>query len=156
MVRWRLDSITDGDLESILSIEQISFRRPWGRSSFESELKYPKARNFIVRSDDGATPAQVVAYVFLRLITVELHLLKIAVTPACRGYGLATWLLTECFKMGEDSGAETVYLEVRTSNIAAVGLYQKLGFVIIGRRPKYYTDTSEDALVMIKNLKEAL
>lgn len=156
MSPWRLDPVSDADLESILHIEQISFRRPWGRRSFESELTCPKACNFIVKSDSAAIPTQVIAYVFLRLITEELHILKIAVAPACRGHGIAAWLLDQCFGMGKDSGAEMVYLEVRTSNIPAVGLYQKLGFEVIGRRPGYYTDTQEDALIMMKNLKEAL
>jgi ribosomal-protein-alanine N-acetyltransferase len=156
MSHWCLDTITDADLESILPIEQISFRQPWGRRSFEGELSCRNASNFIVKSDSEATPTQIIAYVFLRLVIDELHILKIAVTPAYRRQGIAAWLLGQCFKLGKDNGAVTVYLEVRRSNIPAVGLYQKLGLEIIGRRPAYYADTQEDALIMIKKLKEAL
>jgi ribosomal-protein-alanine N-acetyltransferase len=54
--------------------------------------------------------------------------------------------------MGTRQGANSVFLEVRPSNITAVELYEKLGFREIGRRPKYYTDSKEDALVMMKVL----
>ena len=58
--------------------------------------------------------------------------------------------------MGLERGAISAYLEVRPSNEAAVALYQKLGFNVIGRRHNYYRDSKEDALIMMKNLKEEL
>ena len=146
--------MTSADLEAILEIEQNSFRWPWSRISFKSELQRQNAFNYVVKTNNDATHPQVVAYVILRLIVDELHILKIAVTPPWRGQGIATWLLNQCFKRGAKRGAKSIYLEVRTSNIPAVGLYQKLGFKVITKRPRYYTDTKEDALVMMKNLKE--
>ena len=154
MFRWHLANMTSADLKAILEIEQISFRWPWGRISFESELQRQNAFNYIVKSNNDASLEQVIAYVILRLIVDELHILKIAVKPAWRGQGIATWLLEQCFKLGGERGAESIRLEVRTSNIPAVGLYQKLGFKVIANRPRYYTDTKEDALIMMKNLKE--
>jgi ribosomal-protein-alanine N-acetyltransferase len=151
-----MDAITDADLESIMQIEQISFRQPWGRLSFESELACHQACHYIVKSGSGAIPARAVAYIFLRLIIGELHILKIAVAPAFRRHGIAAWLMDQCFQLGKENGAETAYLEVRRSNTPAVGLYQKLGLEVVGRRPAYYRDTQEDALIMMKNLKEVL
>jgi ribosomal-protein-alanine N-acetyltransferase len=55
-----------------------------------------------------------------------------------------------------EQGAKSAHLEVRPSNITAIELYQKLGFERVGRRPKYYTDSKEDALLMMKILKEDL
>jgi ribosomal-protein-alanine N-acetyltransferase len=154
---WQLDTINCADeLEPILAIEQNSFTWPWGRLSFEGELSCQNACNFIAKSSEKGNGEQVVAYAFFRLVADELHLLKIAVTPAWRGKGIATGLLTRCFKWGAGLGATSVHLEVRPSNIPAVGLYAKLGFEVIGRRHNYYSDSKEDALVMIKNLKEEL
>jgi ribosomal-protein-alanine N-acetyltransferase len=154
---WRLDTICSVDeLEPILAIEQKSFRWPWGRRSFEGELACQGACNFIVRSSGGGIAEQVVAYTFLRRVVDELHILKIAVSPAWREKGIATWLMTFCLQRAVAHGATSAYLEVRPSNIPAVALYEKLGFEVIGRRHKYYADSKEDALVMIKNLKEAL
>ena len=150
----QLETINDSDLEPIIAIEQHSFGWPWGRISFEGELSCQNASSYIVKSSDTATDSQVIAYIFLRLITNELHLLKIAVNPAWRRRGIATRLLRRCFAMFAERGAHSVHLEVRPSNIPAVELYQKLGFAVIGRRHNYYTDSKEDTLLMVKNLKE--
>ena len=57
------------------------------------------------------------------------------------------------FNKGTQQGANSVYLAVRPSNIPAVELYEELGFKEIGRRPKYYTNSKEDALMMMKTGK---
>ena len=109
----------------------------------------------MVKSAKADNTSQIVAYAFIRRVADELHILKIAVTPARRGHGIATWFLNSCFTMGTRQGANSVFLEVRPSNIPAVELYEKLGFKEIGRRPKYYSDSKEDALVMMKKLAKS-
>jgi len=154
---WQLDSISRADeLGPILAIEQHSFRWPWGRLSFEGELCCRNACNLIVKTSENGAGEQVIAYAFLRLAADELHILKIAVTPVWREKGIATRLTEHCLKMGAARGATSAHLEVRPSNTPAVGLYQKLGFEVIGRRHNYYADSKEDALVMMKHLKEEL
>lgn len=157
MSSWQLGSIRQAEeLEPILAIEQRSFRWPWGRLSFEGELSCQNACNYIVKSGANGIGNQVIAYAFFRRAADELHLLKIAVSPAWRGLGIATRLLERCFAISAKQGATSVHLEVRPSNTPAIGLYQKLGFEVIGRRHKYYAETKEDAVLMIKNLKEEL
>ena len=160
---WQFEHINPADLEAILAIEQISFRRPWGRLSFEGELRNRKACNFAVKSTEPIesvestgvkNSGQVIGYAFWHLVANEVHLLKVAVTPAWRGRGIATRLLERCFTSSVEQGAKSAHLEVRPSNIAAIELYQKLGFELVGRRPKYYTDSKEDALLMMRILKE--
>jgi ribosomal-protein-alanine N-acetyltransferase len=151
---WHLGTISPADLDFILAIEQHSFQWPWGRISFEEELGCRSGFGFSVKSTGADTDNPVIAYVFLRLIVDELHILKIAVTPAWRGQGVATWLLSRCFELGAERGADSACLEVRPSNIPAHRLYQKLGFAVNGRRKNYYADTKEDALLMTRNLKE--
>ena len=153
---WRIATINETDLEPILSIEQLSFQWPWGRVSFEDELSSQNASSYAVRSAQADKESQIVAYAFLRRVADELHILKVAVTPALRGLGIATWFLNRCFTMGYQQGANSVYLEVRPSNIPAIELYEKLGFIEVGRRPNYYTDSKEDALLMMKKLAKAL
>ena len=154
---WQIATINRRiDLEPILAIEQLSFHWPWGRLAFEGELSCQNACRFVVKSAEPDKASQIVAYAFLRRVADELHILKIAVTPALRGHGIATWFLNRCFTMGARQGVNSVYLEVRPSNIPAVELYEKLGFKEIGRRPNYYTDSKEDALVMMKDLRRNL
>jgi len=154
---WQLDTVSRADeLAPILAIEQRSFRWPWGRLSFEGELSCRSACNLIVKTFDRGAGEQIIAYAFLRLAADELHILKIAVTPAWRRRGVATRLTEHCFKVAAERGANSAHLEVRPSNLPAVELYKKLGFTVIGRRHNYYRDSEEDALVMMKNLKEEL
>ena len=154
MNKWWIETVNRTDLEPILAIEQLSFHWPWGRISFEGELSCQNACNYVVKSAKADNKSQIFAYVFIRRVADELHILKIAVTPARRGHGIATWLLKSCFTYGTRQGVNSVHLEVRPSNIPAVELYEKLGFKEIGRRPNYYTDSKEDALMMMKDLAE--
>jgi ribosomal-protein-alanine N-acetyltransferase len=155
MQLWGTINQTD-ELEPILAIEQRSFQWPWGRLAFEGELTCQNACNYIVKSSAGGAGEQVIAYAFFRMVADELHLLKIAVTPAWRGQGIAARLLERCFAISATRGAAAVHLEVRTTNTPAIELYLKLGFEVVGKRHKYYEDTKEDALLMMKNLKEKL
>ena len=157
MSRLQLGTIRQAEeLEPILAIEQRSFRWPWGRLSFEGELSCQNACNYIFKSGADGTGDQVIAYAFFRRAADELHLLKIAVSPAWRRLGIATRLLERCFAISAEQGVASVLLEVRQSNTPAIDLYLKLGFEVIGRRYKYYAETKEDAVIMMKNLKEEL
>ena len=157
MAGLRLGTINQvNDLGPVLAIEQRSFQWPWGRLSFEGELACRNGHNYIVKSSIDGVGEQVAAYAFFRLVADEVHLLKIAVTPAWRRKGIATHLLQHCFAITADQGATSVHLEVRPSNLPAIELYLKLGFEVIGKRHKYYADSKEDALLMMKNLKEEI
>ena len=153
---WHLEHINHADLDPILAIEQDSFLRPWGRLSFEGELRNRSACNYAVKSTGVKTCGQVIGYAFWHLAADEVHVLKVAVTPAWRGQGIASRLLERCFTLSVAQGAKSAHLEVRPLNRPAVGLYQKLGFEVIGKRPRYYSDTKEDAWLMMKVLNRKM
>jgi len=154
MAQWQLTSVNLADINPIIEIERQSFSWPWKRVSFLGELNNGQACSYMVKLNDSTHADKVIAYIFFRQVKEELHILKIAVTPAWRSRGIASRLLKKCFTTGLKRGATSAFLEVRPSNASAMALYNKKGFRIIGRRPKYYTDTREDALVLMKNLKE--
>jgi ribosomal-protein-alanine N-acetyltransferase len=70
--------------------------------------------------------------------------------------GIGTRLLQHCLDVFAEQGTTAVHLEVRPSNRAAISFYMKLGFEVAGKRHKYYADTKEDAVLMMKKLKEEL
>jgi ribosomal-protein-alanine N-acetyltransferase len=152
--QWQLTPVSPTDIKPIMDIEQESFSWPWKRVSFLGELTNKHAHSYMVKVNDSEHPENVIAYIFFRQVKEELHILKIAVTPGWRSKGIASRLLNKCFTTGLKRGATSAFLEVRPSNASAMALYRKKGFRLIGRRPKYYTDTREDALVLMKNLKE--
>ena len=156
MTQWQLASIYPADIKPILEIEQHSFSRPWNRVFFLGELACKQTCNFTVKCVDSENGHKVIAYIFCRLVEKELHILRIAVDRNWRGRGVGKWLLRRCIGLASGKGATAAFLEVRPSNQGAMALYRKQGFKLIGKRPNYYTDTREDALVLLKNLKEDL
>ncbi|MGW8185850.1 MAG: ribosomal protein S18-alanine N-acetyltransferase [Desulfobacterales bacterium] len=152
MPGWSIVTLDESHIDGIIAIEESSFQQPWQRISFLDELSCRDALDVVVLDPRCG---QILAYACLRLTLDEIHLLKIAVAPRWRRRGIATWLLDYCLGLGQRRKARKVYLEVRPSNGSAMDFYRKIGFRIIGSRPKYYTDTGEDALIMMKSLEEA-
>ena len=136
------------DLSDVAAIESVNFKNPWGVLAFINELACENAYSFVLKSNQG----RIIAYFCFRLILLELHVLKVAVSEKYRQKGIASGFFNQCLK--EIPGVfDFAFLEVRPSNIAAMRLYKKLGFQVIGQRPGYYTDTGEDAIMMGKIFK---
>jgi|SRR5450631_440330 len=140
--------MTTADLDEVLAIEQASFRTPWKREHFESELSGRYSFPFVAELG-----GRVVGYVCLMSLFEEAQILDIAVSAEQRGRGIALALMEHACMVARNMLAEVLALEVRASSAAAIGLYQRTGFKRVGVRPDYY-DASEDAIVMEKNLKE--
>jgi ribosomal-protein-alanine N-acetyltransferase len=82
------------------------------------------------------------------LMLDEAHLVDIAVRKTHRGVGIGELLLASTIDLAARLNAHVVTLEVRTSNLVAQSLYQKYGFVEVGKRHRYYSDNGEDAILM--------
>ena len=154
MPLWSITPFDEQHLDAVLSIEKASFKNPWQRNAFVGELVCDESMSYVVKCPPQQG-GQVIAYVCLRRTGSDMHLLKVAVEQSWRERGIAAELLDGCFRMAVKEGVRVVHLEMRPANTAAQALYKKLGFNIIGKRPKYYTDTGEDALALVKKLKEA-
>ena len=150
MSAWSIAAFDESHIDGIVAIENTSFKQPWQRISFFSEIYCKDSLGKVVVHPSHET---IIAYALLRLNFDDLHLLRIAVAPGWRHKGIAAWLLKKCFKTAINRGANIAYLELRQSNIFAKNLYLKLGFKIITQRPKYYMDTGENALIMMKALE---
>ena len=134
-------------LPMVLDIERRSYPTPWSERAFLSELTQNAYARYVVT----LRGQRVVAYAGMWLILDEAHVTNIAVHPTERGHGLGDALLTELERRAEAGGCRRMTLEVRPSNAVAQALYVKHGFVARGRRPGYYSDTHEDAIVMWKD-----
>lgn len=156
MAQLRLATTDTADITPMLEIDRRSFAWPWNRVCFTGELAATRGCNFTLKYGDQTRAQKVIGYIICRLVNAELHILRIAVKPQWRGHGLATRLLARAFAQAAKKGAGSAFLEVRPSNQSAIALYHRQGFRLIGKKPDYYTDTREDALVLMKNLKEDL
>jgi len=136
------------DLADVAAIEQQAFKNPWGVLAFINELACDYAYNFVLKSDFR----QIIGYFCFRLIDGELHVLKVAVREPHRCKGIASVFFNQCLNQMPEP-IDSAFLEVRPANLAAIRLYKKAGFSIIGKRPGYYTDTGEDAMIMGKTFR---
>jgi len=136
-----------GDLRALAQAEQSCFVDPWPGQLLATEVLAPGRFHRLLVDPSG----QLVAYLLSAWQYLDLHVLKVATLPEYRRLGMARQLIGVAEEHVVDQGGESLTLEVRESNHAAVALYDRLGFVLAGRRPTYYTD-GEDALVMTKHL----
>jgi len=135
------------DLAAVLEIEQVSYRRPWTRVGFMTELEREVASCLVLYLS-----GKVAGYIVSWLIRGEIHLLNVAVHPVWRNQGLGRFLMEHLVARGRERGARKMFLEVRVSNAAARALYWRLGFVETGRRNNYYAEEHEDALTMARRI----
>lgn len=147
-VRFR--PLTVEDIPSLVDIETLSFPTPWTEAAFHHELKNNPFAHYTV----AAQKDRVIGYCGVWLIVDEAHVTNIAVHPQFRGVQIGEQLLTYVMALVKLNGADKMTLEVRPSNTAALNLYEKLGFVHEGTRPRYYPDNYEDAWIMWVNLDD--
>jgi ribosomal-protein-alanine N-acetyltransferase len=131
------------DLDDVAAIERSVFADPWSRRSF-ADLVDTQQVLFLVASDGNS----IVGYAVVLVAGVESELANLAVSRIVQRQGLGRRLLAEAFNRARARGCEEMYLEVRASNDAAIGLYESSGFKAVGRRARYYARPIEDAIVM--------
>ncbi len=142
-----VDLMKVADLPDIQSIERESFPTPWTEGMFLDELKAKHAQCLVVKVEiDGKEI--IGAYIIFWTVVDEVHLHNLAVRKEFRRQGLACNLMGLMKDIAGQVGISRLTLEVRENNAAALRLYEKCGFVVKGRRPRYYSDTNEDALIM--------
>lgn len=147
-----VDLMREADLPEILAIENESFPLPWTAAMFIKELNNANAQCLIARVKFG--PKSVLgAYIIFWIVADEVHLHNLAVKKEFRRQSLAFNLLKAMQEIARQVGIRAQTLEVRQSNTAAIKLYEKCGFVVKGRRPLYYPETHEDALIMWADVK---
>jgi len=141
-----IERLTDErDLDAIVALEAQSFTNPWSRETLEWELRNSDVTFvYVLRSDHG----QIVAFCVCWIVFEELHINTLAVSPGERRRGHATRLLRHVMAEAASRNATRATLEVRASNTAALGLYERLGFRVAATRPRYYSQPEEDALIL--------
>lgn len=138
------------DLDALVRLERDCFDTPWDGSAIREALVRPPAYG-MVAVQEGSLHFPSGALLF-RIVADEMEILRIAVARSFRRRGIASRLLERGVALAAEKGASACFLEVRSSNAAAVGLYERLGFRGVGRRSGYYAASGEDALVLKKEI----
>ncbi|MFM8552072.1 MAG: ribosomal protein S18-alanine N-acetyltransferase [Nitrospiraceae bacterium] len=136
------------DMDRLVELERQSFTAPWTRKMFEAELQNPFSRLVTARTMAEGRTGVIVGYLCLWIVFEELRLMNLAVDPGSRRRGIARALVLQALSLARDQGAERAVLEVRASNQAARNLYEGLGFRQVAVRANYYSNPTEDAVLM--------
>ena len=131
-----LVAVNIDNANEVLKIEKEVQQNPWSLNSIESHLNHPKSFSLGVKVE-GVFSAFILALMF----DSEVHILNLSVSKEHQRKGFGTKLLSACLVDDIDKA----FLEVRASNKAAISLYRKNGFKLLGTRKNYYTDNKEDA-----------
>lgn len=141
--------MAENDLDAVLAIEESVYSFPWTRGIFYDCLHVGyTCRVFLYKE-------KIIAYSIMSVAADESHLLTIVVAEKEQNKGYGKKMLDEMIRMAKKNSANTMYLEVRASNKAAIQLYHKRGFNELGVRNNYYPaeDGREDALIFALDLR---
>jgi ribosomal-protein-alanine N-acetyltransferase len=141
-VQTDIRRLTYADLPQVVAIERRAFPTPWSLAMFVLELSKPGGICLAATQPSD----ELTGYLICSRYDVVWHVMNVSVDPAHRRRGIASTLLRSLLdRVGDDA---QLTLEVRTSNIGAVALYEGFGFRSAGIRPRYYQDNGEDAVIM--------
>lgn len=135
------------DVPAIAALEKVCFSDPWSEKSIASELDN-RLSYWLVAEKDGV----LAGYVGSQSVLDGADMMNLAVAPEYRRQGVGEQLVDKLVEHLQQKGIIALLLEVRVSNTPAIALYEKMGFEQVGRRPRYYTNPREDALILRKEL----
>ncbi len=137
------------DLPRILTLEQLCFEDPWPIGALIPELIADDRRRPLALEVAGVVEGYLMAWI----VADEYHIVNLGVAPGGRRRGFGTLLLEAGLAEAVGSGCTSATLEVRVSNAPARSFYWRHGFRERGRRPHYYADNGEDALILTLDLE---
>lgn len=146
MDELKFSSMKSTDIDQVFEIDLKAFPDPWTKNMLADCIG--KFNCEVVGTDN-----KVYGYAIFSTVLDEAELLHIAVDPSQQHQGLGSKLMERILQLASDKGVKHWFLEVRESNRAAINLYQKYGFQMMGRRRSYYKNQDgrrEDALTMHK------
>lgn len=141
----RIKPLTVEYVDEVCRLEEEAFSMPWHRESFLEMIENPAACYLVALEGE-----RVVASCGLREIVGEGEITNVVTAASCQNRGIGRRLLTALLAQGKRRGITAFTLEVRKSNLAAIRLYQSLGFAEEGIRKNFYEKPTEDALIMWK------
>ncbi|HUH64861.1 MAG TPA: ribosomal protein S18-alanine N-acetyltransferase [Syntrophales bacterium] len=146
--------MTEGDLDEIVAIEESTFPTPWSKEVFARELLIPISRCIVARVQAGQ--GDVGGYLVYWVAAGELEVHKICVKGDLRRRGIGSLLMIHMICLAIREGVTLCTLEVGRSNLGAKKLYEKFCFEVTDVRPKYYTESGDDAMVMCADMARLL
>ena len=137
--------MNESHVAQVAALEKVCFSMPWSENSIRSELTNPLSLWFV--AEENGT---LLGYIGSPAVMDEADVMNVAVVPDRRREGIALKLVEALVAALNEKGVHALLLEVRASNEPAKALYERQGFIQVGRRPNYYRNPKEDALILKK------
>ena len=134
------------DLDQVMEIEQDLFAVPWTKEGYFTFLTRENTM-FLVVEEKG----RILAYCGLLMVMDEGDVTNVAVRRDRQREGIGNFLMESLVRLADGMGVTTIHMEVRSGNETAIRLYERNGFTRDGIRKNYYTDPTEDALLMTRH-----
>lgn len=145
--KWSLRPATEDDLPKLWEMEKRIHASGWNLEHFAQELKKPYAQLWVMTDD--LTDLQIAGFVAFWEIEPTVEILNLGVGEPYRRFGFGEIMVRSVLKMAfQKPELDSVRLDVRVSNLAALSLYQKVGFQVLYRRKKFYSD-GEDGFHLV-------
>jgi ribosomal-protein-alanine N-acetyltransferase len=136
--------MTEEDIDSVSQIEERLFSKPWTKQDFINSML--DRHNIYVIAENANH--EIIGYCGIWGVLDEGQITNVAVRPEDQGKGIGFRMLEELLFIGRNEGLQQYTLEVRKSNVKAIKLYEKLGFVKEGIRKNFYDKPVEDGIIM--------
>ncbi len=138
-----------GDLDTIMQIEPEIYSHPWTRGNFSDSLNSGYSA-WVLEDRVKVEKTEMIGYALMMMVMDEAHLLNLSVAKHRQKQGLGRYLLEHMMTTAKRHKAANMFLEVRTSNISAIALYENMGFCEMAVRRGYYPTQNgrEDAILM--------
>lgn len=140
---FEIKRLSEENSAAVAEIEKLCFSTPWSEATISSEIKSGFSDFFGAFSEE-----KLAGYIGGRTIAGETEIFNVAVSPEFRRKGIAKALIEKFIETVRKKETQVIFLEVRASNLPAIALYEKNGFVFCGIRKDYYSDPKENALLM--------
>ena len=134
-----------GDCEAVFEIARQTLPEYWSLEELQKVLQYDYNMYYVaIRTEED----RIIGFAGIMVIAEDAELLNIAVHPDCQSQGIGEMLMNTIIQQAWQQQAERILLEVRSGNRQAQALYEKKGFEVIGTRKNYYSNPTEDAIIM--------
>jgi len=151
MSNFTIRPMAIADIDAVHDLDTRSFPNPWPKRSYQFELTENKSASAWVSEIDTPEGKKIIGLLVIWLLVDMAHIATLAVDEDYRRQKVASRMLCTGLCHQAQNGAVSSTLEVRQSNGAAQILYRRFGFQLVGRRPAYYKDNGEDAILMTLN-----
>lgn len=135
------------DIKSLGDLEKECFSRPWSEESLLTEFSKQNSFCFVAITPQNS---KIIGYIGCYSVLDECYITNLAVSHLARGQGVGSTLVERVLKEAMQRNFAFVTLEVRTSNVVAINLYKHAGFKEQGIRKAYYSNPTENAILMTK------